>query len=358
MFIRTIAVPLVSLALVMPSVAATEDAFRDTLDTPARTSVFAAKSLLNGVVNTGKRIVAAGQRGHIVYSDDTGKTWTQAKVPVSSDLVAVAFPTPGKGWAVGHDGVVLHSADGGATWTRQLDGRSAGKLMVDFYTAQAAKGALGSAETAAALIEEAKRVAAQGAENAFLDVWFADENNGFIVGAFNLIFRTADGGKSWEPWFHRTENPKRLHLYSLRNVAGTIYLVGEQGLVLKLDAAGTRFTAVETGYKGSFFGVTGNADGVLVHGLRGNVYRTTDAGRPWRKIETGIQEGLTGASFCSDRGLILVSQSGRMLLSDNSGESFRPLQIGQAAPASAVACLDGKNAVIVGARGVRVQAFQ
>ena len=32
-------------------------------------------------------------------------------VPVSSDLVAVAFPTPQQGWAVGHDGVILASAD-------------------------------------------------------------------------------------------------------------------------------------------------------------------------------------------------------------------------------------------------------
>jgi photosystem II stability/assembly factor-like uncharacterized protein len=357
MLIRKIAVPLLSLALALP-VAAAAEGFRDVLDTPARTSAFAAKSLLNGVATAGKRVIAVGQRGHIVYSDDGGKTWVQAKVPVSSDLVALAFPTPEKGWAVGHDGVVLHSADSGATWTRQLDGRSAGKLMADFYTAQADKGALGSPEAAAALVDEAKRIGAQAAENSFLDVWFADENNGFIVGAFNLIFRTADGGKTWEPWFHRTENPSRLHLYAIRQVNGGLYIAGEQGTVLKLNAGGTRFVALATGYKGTFFGITGTAGADIVFGLRGNAFRSTDGGRIWQKVETGLQDGITGAATCGDRQIVLVSQAGRMLLSDNSGESFHPVKLEQAVPASSVTCIGNDSVVIAGPRGVRAQTVK
>ena len=55
-----------------------------------------------------------------------------------------------------------------------------------------------------------------------LDVWFADENNGYAVGAYNLIFRTRDGGMTWESWFDRTENPKFFNLYAIRPVAGTL----------------------------------------------------------------------------------------------------------------------------------------
>ena len=74
----------------MAATGATE-AWRDVLDTPAMKSPLAARSLLNGLARAGKRIVAVGQRGHIVYSDDAGKSWQQAEVPVSSDLVAVYF---------------------------------------------------------------------------------------------------------------------------------------------------------------------------------------------------------------------------------------------------------------------------
>lgn len=350
------AAKLAALALALP-LAASAATFQDVLDTPAKESVLATKSLLNGVTNAGKRVVAVGQRGHIVYSDDDGKTWRQAGVPVSSDLIAVTFPSPQKGWAVGHDGVVLHTADGGATWVKQLDGRSAGKLMASYYTAQGAKGALGTPEQSAALVDEAARIATQGAENPFLDVWFADDNNGFIVGAFNLIYRTSDGGKTWEPWFHRTENPNRLHLYAIRQVDGALYISGEQGLVLKLDSAGERFTASDTGYKGTYFGVAGGKDAVLVYGLRGNAYRSIDGGKQWVKVETGLQDGITGSALCGNR-LVLVSQSGRILASDDAGEHFRPVKLEQPAPASAVVCSAGDVAFIAGARGIRTQVLK
>src|SRR5262249_58380952 len=101
--------------------------------------------------------------------------WGRERVPVGAALGAVTFRPPDGGGGVGHEGVVLHSAEGGATWTRQLDGRSAGQAMVTYYTAEAAKGGLGSPEQAAKLVEEAKRFAEQGPENPFLDVWFQDE---------------------------------------------------------------------------------------------------------------------------------------------------------------------------------------
>ena len=91
--------------------------WRDVLGTPAVKSPLASRGLLNGLASAGKRIVAVGQRGHILYSDDAGKSWRQAEVPVSSDLVAVSFPNATNGWAVGHDGVVLRTTDAGVTWT-------------------------------------------------------------------------------------------------------------------------------------------------------------------------------------------------------------------------------------------------
>ena len=357
MKLRKIVPPLVALVLTLPLTATAAGGFRDTLDVPARESAFAAKSLLNAVAFTGKRTIAVGQRGHIVYSDDGGKTWAQAKVPVSSDLVAVSFPTPARGWAVGHDGIVLHSSDGGATWVRQLDGRSAGQLMANYYKARADAGALGNADAAAAMVAEVERIAAQGAENSFLDVWFADENNGFIVGAFNLILRTRDGGGTWEPWFHRTDNPNRLHLYAIRKAGGGLYIAGEQGTVLKLDAGGEKFVALDTGYKGTFFGIAGNGDSVTVFGLRGHAFRSTDGGRNWQQTATNLPEGITGAASCSATRLLLVSQSGKLLVSDDAGASFRLVKVEQPSPATAVACL-GDHAVIAGTRGVRVQAIQ
>src|SRR5262249_21678188 len=153
----------------------------------ATRSALAPRSLLNGLARAGDRVVAVGQRGHVLYSDDAGGTWQQAEVPVSSDLVAVSFPSASTGWAVGPDGVILHTNDAGATWSRQLDGRRAGALLLEAYPENASAK---DPERAAALHEQAQRFAAQGAENSFLDVWFADERDGYVVGAFGLILHT------------------------------------------------------------------------------------------------------------------------------------------------------------------------
>lgn len=355
MNVHRIAAALAALALLAPA-AAPAGGFQDVLETPAMASELAAKGLINGLALAGARVVGVGQRGHVVYSDDQGRSWRQARVPVSSDLVAVSFATRHKGWAVGHDGVVLHSADGGATWTRQLDGHAVGELMLAYYAAQAATA--GGGEEAAKWVAEAERFAAQGAENPFLDVWFADETTGFVVGAFNLILRTTDGGKSWEPWLDRTENPEGLHLYAIRPAGGEVYVTGEQGLVLRLDVAAGRFVMVPTPYKGSYFGLTGGGNAVIVFGLRGNAFRSTDRGANWERIDTGLQDGLTAGVVVGEQTVILASQSGRVLVSTDGGAGFSPLALEQATPASAVQALGADAVVVAGARGVRVQPLR
>ena len=107
--------------LAVAASATKEGAWRDVLDVPAVKSPLATRSLLNGLARAGDRIVAVGQRGHVLYSDDDGKTWQQAAVPLTSDLVAVHFPTLSTGWAVGHDGVILRTTDSGANWTRRSE---------------------------------------------------------------------------------------------------------------------------------------------------------------------------------------------------------------------------------------------
>jgi photosystem II stability/assembly factor-like uncharacterized protein len=335
--------PLLATLAFLAAPSAWSAAYVDVLDAPAQKSALASQRILNGAALAGNRVVVVGQRGHILYSDDQGRTWTQAIVPVGVDLVAVHFPSALKGWAVGHSGVVLATADAGATWVKQLDGRSAAQAMVDHFEKNGVD---------VALVSEAKRFADEGPDKPFLDVWFEDENVGYVVGTFNLVFRTDDGGRHWVPWFDRTDNPKRYHLYAVRRVGDDLYVAGEQGIVLKLDAKAQRFRAMRTPYDGTYFGITGKPGSVVVFGLRGNAYRTVDAGASWQKVDTRIPVGLTGGAVTPDGRIVLVSQAGHVIVSSDSGSTFAPLAVDRPLPAAAVVALGANSIVVAGPRGV------
>lgn len=255
---------------------------------------------------------------------------------------------------MGHEGVVLHSSDAGKTWRKQLDGRQIAALLLKHY---------GNPENpddpeAQRLKQDAELFAQQGADKPLLDVWFSDERSGFVTGAFNLILRTEDGGQSWTPWQDRVDNPRSMHLYGLRPAAGTLFMVAEQGLVLKLDAASQRFVKVQLPYEGTLFGVLGDDQLVLVYGLRGNALRSLDGGASWSKVDTGIEAGISSGLISPDGTILLASQSGQLLRSSDRGATFSRVALDRVAPNFAVAA-DADGAVaLAGLGGVRVQSLQ
>ena len=328
----------------------------DPLEMPAQRSVLASKSLLVGVARAGARLVAVGQRGHIVWSDDEGSTWTQAGVPVSSDLTAVTFVDERRGWAVGHDGVILNTLDGGRNWTLQLDGRSANRQLVAALQARAA--ANPSSAAYRQLLAEALRYEEQGPDKPFLDVWFPDANNGFAVGAHNLIVRTNDGGRTWEPWFDRTDNDKLLSLHAIGSVGDDVYIVGEAGLVLRLDPTARRFVALKTGYAGSFFGALDGGRGVLVYGLRGNAYRSADRGATWQKVDTGLPAAIVSGFRATDGALVLADTGGRIARSLDAGQTFVPVKLDRTVPVAGIAESSNGRLIRVGPLGASVARME
>ena len=344
------------LATVLTSPFSAAAEFVDVLDSPAQASKLAHHNMLIGLAQAGERMVAVGQRGHILYSDDIEQGWQQARVPVSSDLVAVHFPTAQQGWAVGHDGVVLHSSDGGHSWARQLDGRQVGTLVRDHYQALADQDP--SDERWAVLVAEGERLIDEGADKPFLDVWFANEQVGYIVGAFNLIFRTTDGGQNWIPWLERTDNHEAFNLYAINRVGNELFIVGEQGLILKLDPVAEHFTATSTPYRGTFFGITGDSRVALAFGLRGNAYRSVDGGASWKPVDLSLNSSITSGTVAADGRVILVSQGGHVLVSQDNAASFQLLARHSLGIVAAARFSKPDVLTLAGTRGVRAFPMQ
>ncbi|MFD2229023.1 WD40/YVTN/BNR-like repeat-containing protein [Alkalimarinus sediminis] len=331
----------------------------------------AHQSLLLDVVAAGNRLVAVGERGHIIYSDDQGSTWTQASVPVSVTLTAVHFPTDTQGWAVGHGGIILHSTDSGTTWAKQFDGNLANQQVIDQAEERVAKieQELESApedqqadiefqlEEAQFGLEDAQFDAETGPSKPLLDVWFANELKGFAVGAYGFFFATDDGGKNWYNVSSRIDNQDRFHLNAISEVVGgSLFVVGEAGNIFRSNDIGDTWERVDSPYEGSFFGVngTGNVNEVLVFGLRGNLYRSIDLGASWTRINTGNEATLIAAGQGDDGIVTVVGNSGIVLVSGNAGESFQAVVRENRQALSAVHLLENGNFLLVGEHGVDI----
>ncbi|WP_175828897.1 WD40/YVTN/BNR-like repeat-containing protein [Burkholderia cepacia] len=217
--------------------------------------------MLMDATRAGSRIVAVGEHGIVLLSDDDGKTWRQARrVPVSATLSAVSFTDAKRGWAVGQWGAILATDDGGDTWvTQRLD---------------------------------------TSVDQPLFSVLFTNEQDGIAVGLWSLMLQTHDGGKTWT----RTMLPKppgggkadRNLYHVFADTAHALYIVSEQGMVLKSTDAGANWNYLPTGGKGTLWSGVAMPDGrLVVGGLLGSLFESRDGGATWATVNTGTRSSIT-----------------------------------------------------------------
>jgi photosystem II stability/assembly factor-like uncharacterized protein len=283
----------------------------DALNTPAMLAPQAQSAVLLDLARAGARLVAVGERGIVLLSDDNGVSWRQAAVPVSVSLTAVQFVDANTGWAVGHGGVVLASRDGGEHWVVQLDGLRAAQLELAAATER---------------VQTAERLAGEAADKPFLALQFVDDRHGLIVGAYGLAFRTDDGGTTWQSIMGQIDNPMGAHLSAIAQQGEHWFLAGEQGYLARSTDAGKSFTQLESPYAGSFFTLQMRDDGVLlVAGLKGNAFVSRDLGESFQPAPVTMPVSFSDGIRTDDGQLLLVNQSGALFrTSSQPGALLQP----------------------------------
>lgn len=246
--------------------------------------VRADRIILQDLAQADNRLLAVGERGIIMLSDDAGKTWQPRFTATNRTLSGLAMADAQRGVAVGHGGTVLTTADGGLTW-------------------------------------KAVTVDAAG-KDALLGVLHAGGTRYVAWGAFGLFVESADNGATWErkqplgPDFDR-------HLSHIAISGEHWLLVGESGTLARSSDAGKTWESIKSPYPGSFFGALATADGALLaFGMRGNIYRSADRGASWTKIESGTALALMSGRRLADGRLVLVGNTGVLAVSSDNGNSF------------------------------------
>jgi len=300
-------------------------------------SELAERALLLGITEAGDRIVTVGEYGHILLSDDRGETWVQAEnVPTRITLTAVAFANDLVGWAVGHDAIILRTSDGGTTWQRQY---------IDPVLESEIDPETGDIPT----------------DRTLLTLFVLNENHILAMGAFSQALETFDGGVTWvdrelvvpeesdDPYYF----PEEYHLNgAFGGPEGSIFVAAEFGVVYRSLDGGLSFEEIQTPYEGSFWGGLGIGDSVIVFGMRGNLWRSDDFGDSWYELDSGGDQSLGGGTILPNGTVVLAGLGGAVTYSYDGGQSFtgviRPSRRGLAG----VAANGDGRVIVIGEDGI------
>ena len=282
--------------------------------------------LLLDTTRAGERIVAVGERGIILLSDDEGTTWRQAEVPVQVLLTAVGFADPQHGWALGHDAVILFTDNGGERWELQ---QYAPELDIPL-----------------------------------LDILVRDSEHVVATGALGMVFTTDDAGKNWLRQELLMSVGKYLGMpESFDNFAphwfsigagndGALYLAGERGMLARSGDNGTTWQQLTSPYNGSFFGLAFLPDNkLLAYGMLGNAFASSDSGTTWRAVNTGIDKSIVASALLPGRGLVLAGMAGAMVLSKDGGATFSALPQESRSDILAILAVEKDELLVLTVRG-------
>lgn len=242
---------------------------------------------------SGSRMVAVGDHGIVLLSDDLGKTTRQASsVPTQVSLTGVTFVDRKLGWACGHWGTILKTVDGGESWAMVRSDTSVDRPLFSIH--------------------------------------FFDSKHGLAVGLWSLVLITSDGGSTWNevklPSPPDGSKADRNLLGIFANKDGVAFVAAERGMVLRTQDKGLTWKYLETGYSGSFWSGTILENGTLLAaGLRGSVYRSIDGGSSWQRSDTGSKSSITGIAQIGAE-IVAVGLDGVVLRSVDGGKTFNSVQ--------------------------------
>ncbi len=248
-------------------------------------------------------------------------------------LQDVYFMDSQNGLVVGDGGLMLVTSDGGKTWEKkEIDMRPPG-------AGQRQGGPPGGGPPGGF---------GGGGSAPLYNIYFVDENVGYITGGRGTILKTEDSGETWVRKMARSDTPgrggrrggMRANLMGIQMISETIgFIAGSENTILKTTDGGE--TWVGSSERARVGETRNNLENIWfvspttgwVIGSFGTLLHTADGGETWEKRDAGFDNNLFGIHFvdentgwiCGQEGLILHTNDGGSTWNQQKTESFDDL---------------------------------
>lgn len=272
---------------------------------------------INDLVAVGEKLVAVGERGTIIVSDNKGESWeiVHRDNKVAATLTDITAITDELLLAVGHDSVILRSEDAGLSWTLVNSDSELGEPL--------------------------------------LGTWSEDGKNVFLFGSFGKFLFSEDAGLTFE------EQELPIYGEHLNAMAGNArdvrIMVGEMGLVLRSQDAGANWEKLDTFYNGSLFGIA-NLNGArwVAYGMRGHVFFSGDDGNSWTQVNINSELPLYGHVVSeSGKEIMIAGTAGILVTLNDQGELINTGYARGLGTLTSVVVLPSGDVYVAGQRGLR-----
>lgn len=168
------------------------------------------------------------------------------------------------------------------------------------------------------------------------DIAWESTTTGFAVADYGLVFKTLDGGMSWDMSnLYQSDVHENLNAVALSGSGGGI-IVGDQGRILSISAAGVVST-VNSSFVNTSMQIT-TSDNIMdavfengeyyitvnrnVNGKSvGTIYRSSSALNPWLDMTDGSINTIIKTQLISPTEFVIASNNGQILSSDDAGLS-------------------------------------
>lgn len=291
--------------------------------------VYPGNSPLSEITFKGKTGIAQGN-SILLKSDDDGATWFQVYIPMTGgyyfNALATFFINEQEGYVGTEEGEIFFTPDGGRTWELRLKAswnefRDLFFLSLDDGYAIAGWGDLLKTSDGGRSWSTVD-LSSLGWNTRVRDIWFIDEENGFLISEYKF-YSTTDGGESWvEVPAISSGSSTRIKFYDKQFG----YLYGGNGIMYKTADSGKQWELSLPGISpGAITGIARTSGKVFIattdyyysYDAARALAVSTDEGVIWSILNYYPDANVSRIDFTEGRKGIVIGQSGLFKTTDN-----------------------------------------
>ncbi len=233
-----------------------------------------------------------GLSGLIMKTTDGGITWTNLPSPLTTNYWYVDFIDADTGYVVSSDSKILKTTDGGQSWSMYtLSATNTTIYKVHFVSPST--GYVGTGSSTVGRLHKTTDygntwfpVTSYTSTGTVRGLDFIDENTGFLSNSSYEIFKTTDGGATWNGQDMGTGTFYEVKFSSALNGAAA----GATGDVYTTTDGGTTWVPGNIGYtsNSNVYGMDIQGSNILVAGQSGVMAASTNLGQSWLQISNAV----------------------------------------------------------------------